>query len=119
MRAELLRMTEDLRKIIGDDAPKEDVLAEGEILISTRVEPVIREAAHHADELIKKKYRSFLKSLPKTIGLVGLGFFDPVTFSKAAITESLYTSNRLAEMFGEPKPPTATARVVLEMRRNR
>jgi hypothetical protein len=57
MRAEMLRFTEDLRKIVESSPDLDLVNAEVNTLIATRVEPVIRDADRRANGLLQKKWR--------------------------------------------------------------
>lgn len=84
MRAELLRFTEDLRKMITAQSQEPLMLAtEARNLIATRVEPVIREANHHARQLAERKWQKLYTSAAKALGLAGATFIDPKLFAKA------------------------------------
>jgi hypothetical protein len=76
MRAEMLRLTEELRKCVaGTKEPStRSVQAEAANLIRTRVEPVIREVDQRVRDLAQSRLRTFLVGLPKALGFFGAGF---------------------------------------------
>jgi hypothetical protein len=83
MRAEMLGLTEDLRKIVGSSRDPNLLTAEVENLIATRVERVIRDADRRANELLQKKWRKLLAGAAKAFGFAGAGFLDQKLLGKA------------------------------------
>ena len=68
MRAELLRFTDDLRKVVGDGADDDDhLMQEAENLIATRVEPVVHEAAKHAQDEMMGRLRKFARDAGSSV----------------------------------------------------
>jgi hypothetical protein len=117
MRAELLRLTVDLRASAGQGASDQDFERAAEVLIKTRVEPVVREAGQRAREIMEAKWRRFYKGVAKVFGLTGAAFFRP-DLLKDAFREALDTGGALANREGNSKEQLAdTARFVLEARR--
>lgn len=116
MRAELLRLTEQLRAAFHEAEEEPAVAQEAEVLIKTRVEPVVREAGQKAHELLKAKWRRFFLGIGKVFGLTGASFFFP-RLLQDAVQEAVKTGAAL----GEPEPNTfplsGTAHFVLEARR--
>lgn len=116
MRAELLRLTEDLRKMIRDPANTADVASEAEYLIRTRVEPLMREVGQRTEELMKKNWRRFFQGVGKVFGLTGAAFFKP-DLLKDALREVLDTGAALADVEQKTDAFSDTACFVLEARR--
>lgn len=119
MRAELLRFTEDLRRLIGDKPPTVAQLeSEAQNLVATRIESVVREAGRRARELADKKWRKLFASAAAAFGLTGATFVDPKLLAKA-IQKTLEVG---ALAFGDPENDqprvtgAATAQFVLEAR---
>jgi hypothetical protein len=83
MRAEILRFTEDLLKIVESSPDLDLVNAEVNNLIATRVEPVIRDADRRANELLQDKWSKLLAGAAKAFGFAGAGFLDPELLAKA------------------------------------
>lgn len=117
MRAEMLRLTEDLRKMIGDDCDTTKLAREAENLIATRVEPPIRELRSRINSDLELTKRGYKEHLLKSIGLLGVGFLTHEP--KKAITDVLSdTISFLASKWVElplPKASTAAARFVIEI----
>jgi len=116
MRAELLRMSIELRKFVRNINEEAAVKAEAEILIATRVEPIVREADHRARELANKKWRKLYTSAAKTFGFAGAAYFDPKLLG-TAVQQTLETG---ALAFGDLEDrmpgPKMTAQFVLRTR---
>ncbi len=115
MRAELLRLTEDLRKLVGEKATDPAIIkVEAENLVATRVEPVVREAAQRTKELAEKKWRKLYTSAATAFGFAGASFIDPKLIGKA-IQHTLETG---ALMFKDEEDnnrhPKMTAQFVLQ-----
>ena len=87
MRAEMLRLTEELRRcVIGANEPSmRSAQSEAANLIRTRVEPVIREVDQRARDLAHSRLRTFLVGAPKVLGIFGAVFMDPSGFSWALV----------------------------------
>lgn len=117
MRAEMLRLTDDLRKLVGSSTDSAAIAAEADNLIATRVEPVVREANRRANELLNAKWRKLFLGAAKAFGLAGAGFVDPKLIGKA-VQQTLETG---ALAFSDPEealPPLgSTAQFVLRARR--
>ena len=102
VRAELLRLTEDLRLIVLNTQNEESISDEADNLIATRVEPLVREASRRADELLNRKWRKLMSGAAKAFGFAGAGFADPRLFTKA-IQQTLETGAlALADVEEEP-----------------
>jgi hypothetical protein len=116
MRAEMLRLSENLRKVSAD-LGEDELLRESEELIATRVEPVVRMASARARDLAKKKWRKFFVGLARTFGFAGAGFLNPSLLTKA-LEEVLSTGAAISEMKETSEEPTkASATFVIEARR--
>jgi hypothetical protein len=116
MRAELLRLSEDLRKMVGLDRKHLEIEREAEVLVATRVEPLVREAAQRAEDMAKRKWRRFFQGVGRVLGLTGAAFVKP-EFLKDALKEILDTGVALADREDSKEPLTDTAHFVLEARR--
>ena len=117
VRAEMLSLTEDLRKIVSGNQSKEFISAEADNLIATRVEPVVRDANRRAKELMDRKWSKFLTGVAKAFGFAGAGFLDSKLFAKA-IQQTLETG-ALGLKKGEEDRTNfkATSQFVLHARR--
>jgi hypothetical protein len=113
VRAELLKLTEDLRKIVSTAKSAEFVSVEADNLIATRVEPLVRDANRRANELLDRKWRKLMTGAAKAFGFAGAGFADPKLFAKA-IQQTLETSAlALNEVEEDRAQLTATSQFVL------
>jgi hypothetical protein len=115
MRAEMLRLTEDLRKMVGRKLSEPGMVrAEARNLIATRVEPVVREASSRAREMANNKWRKLYTGAAKALGFAGAGYLDPKLLAKA-VQQTLEVG---ALAFAKPEDktpgPKATANFVLE-----
>ena len=118
IRAELLRFTEDLRKIV-ESSPDLDLLnAEVKNLIATRVEPVVRDADRRANELLQNKWSKLLAGAAKArFGFAGAGFLDPKLLAKA-VQQTLETgAMALSPVEDRGVSMSETAQFVLRARR--
>lgn len=84
IRAEMLRLTEDLRKLVVTSHDPNLLTAEVNTLIAARVEPVVRDADRRANELLHKNGANSWFGAPKAFGFAGAGFVDPKLLAKAA-----------------------------------
>jgi hypothetical protein len=118
VRAELLRLTEDLRLLIPASEQKENsISAEANNLIATRVEPIVRDASRRANEMLNRKWRRFLAGAAKAFGFAGAGFVDPKLFAKA-IQQTLEAGMLSISEEDEDRPNfKATSQFVLHARR--
>lgn len=116
MRAELLRLSEDLRKLAGDSDDVSRVEHEAEILIRVRIEPLIREAGQRVQEMMNRKWRRFFQGMAKVFGLTGAALFKP-DLLKDALKEVLDTGAALNDREDTKEPLADTAHFVLEARR--
>jgi hypothetical protein len=117
VRAELLRLTEYLREIVDEEASEDEVAREAANIVKTRVEPVVREASRHTREILNNRWRNFFQGAIKFIGLAGLGFLNTIFF-KDAIKQGVNLAADAAVIAQDVHAPTASARFVLEVRRN-
>jgi hypothetical protein len=81
LRGEMLRLTEDLRRITKDNPS--NIAAEAENLITTRVEPIAREADYRTRQLADQKWRKLYTSAAKAFGFAGASLIDPKLIAKA------------------------------------
>jgi hypothetical protein len=88
MRAEMLQLSEDLRKTGA--VTQDEVLREAKELIATRVEPVVRMASARAKELAKSRWRKFFVGITRSFGFAGAGLLSPAMLTKA-VEEALAT----------------------------
>src|SRR5262249_42544315 len=116
MRAELLRLTEDLRKLVEDESDVRAIEAEAKNLVHTRIEPVVREADHRAREMAAKKWRKFYVELANTFRLAGASYFDHRLIVKA-IEQGIRTTDVALDRTEQKGPgPRSTAQFVIEAR---
>jgi hypothetical protein len=115
MRAELLRLTDDLRAATKDHECDAAIAYEAEALITTRVEPIVREAGQKAEEMMKKKWRRFFQGVVKVFGLTGAAFLKPDLLTDA-LKEVLNTGAALADRDENKEALGDTAHFVLEAR---
>ena len=115
MRAELLRMTEQLRTMVGEKFDPIEVSREAENLIKTRVESTMREAASHLKSIQESRIRKLIHYSLKTIGIIGLGFTNPATFGAKAIEESVKMAGSTFELLDKIPIPQATVRLSLKL----
>ena len=119
MRAEMLRLTEELRKMVKDESSEEEVAREAENLIRTRVEPVVREVNKHIREQLNSRWRKFAGKGLKSIGLGGFALISGnLNLSKDALKEAIGMVAEVAAGEGKYKLPTATSHFVLEIRQH-
>ena len=116
MRAEMLRLTEGLRNMVTDTVDRTVLSTEADILIATRVEPLIREAGQKTEEMMKKKWRKLLQGGMTVFGLTGAAFLRP-DLLKDVVKEGVETAAALVEREAYGEPLADTARFVLEARR--
>lgn len=116
MRAELLRFTEDLRKMVSANADADEIEREAVNLVATRVEPVVREADHRTRELAKKKWRKFYEALAKAFGFAGASLIDSKMIAKAVQQTLEAGAVVLAKPEDQTPQPKMTAQFVLEAR---
>lgn len=117
MRAEVLRLTEDLRKLVlysvSDDVAMQ---REAENLVATRVEPLVREASHRTRQLAEQKWRRLFVGAAKAFGFAGASLVDPKLIGKA-VQQTLETGAlALRDIEDEGPGPRMTAQFVLEAR---
>jgi hypothetical protein len=116
MRAALLRLTEDLRKMVEDRWSEEEVAREATNLIKTRVEPFVREADQHARDLLRRKWRRFFQGALKAIFFAGAGYLKP-DLLKDSLKEAVNVVASAVSEKDQNKLPGA-AQFVLEVRRS-
>jgi hypothetical protein len=117
MRAELLRLTEDLRKLVSNQTDLKIIEYEACNLVATRVEPVVREADHRTRELADQKWRKLFTSAAKTFGFAGAALVDSKLIGKA-VQQTLETSALAFGDIEDKRPgPKMTAQFVLQARR--
>jgi len=87
----MLKLTDDLRKLVGSSRDPDLLTAEANNLIATRVEPVVRDADRRANELLQKKWRKIFAGAVKAFGFAGAGFVDPKLVAKA-VQQTLETA---------------------------
>jgi hypothetical protein len=118
MRAELLRFTEHLRQLVGRDENNPVALREeAENLVATKIEPVVREAAHRTDELAKKKWKRFRASVMQAFGFAGAAFVYPEIIPKAVEQTLKATAIAMGKTKDEHPYPKMTAQFVLQAHR--
>jgi hypothetical protein len=115
MRAELLRLTEDLRKLVEDSKNGAGAIeAEAMNLVATRVEPVVREADHRTRQLLEQKWRKLYAGAAKAFGFAGASVLDPKLIGKA-IQQTLETGALAFDKVEDKTPgPKMTAQFVLQ-----
>jgi hypothetical protein len=117
MRAEMLRLTDDLRKIVESSRDPNLITAEVNNLIATRVEPVVRDADRRANELLQKKWRKILAGAAKAFGFAGAGFVDPKLLAKAVQQSPETGAMALSPVEDHGVSMSETAQFVLRARR--
>jgi len=117
MRAEMLRLTEDLRKMIGDEWNTNDLAQEAENLVATRVEPSVRELNSRIKSDVKQTGLGYGGQLLKSIGLLGFGrlFQNEKTVEKAFTEAMEFVGDKVT---GLPtlKGDTPASRFVIEIK---
>jgi hypothetical protein len=116
MRGELLRLTEDLRKLVDGKTDLATIGAEAENLVATRVEPLVRDADHRARELANRKWRKLFTSAAKAFGFAGASFIDAKLIGKAVQQTLETTAMTLGNVEDKTPGPKMTAQFVLEAR---
>jgi hypothetical protein len=117
MRGEMLRLTEELRQLVGSSTDSAAIAAEADNLIATRVEPVVRDANRRANELLQAKWRKLFTGAAKAFGFAGAGFVDPKLIGKA-VQQTLETGALAFGDHEESVPPMgSTSQFVLRARR--
>ncbi|MEM9670764.1 MAG: hypothetical protein AAF950_17770 [Pseudomonadota bacterium] len=116
MRAEMLRLTEDLRKMVGDDWDTNDLAREAENLIATRVEPSVRELNSRIKSDVKTTGIGYGGQLLKSIGLLTFGrlFQNEKTVEKAFTEATDFLGDKVTGL-STPKADTAASRYVIEI----
>ena len=116
MRAALLRLTEDLRKMVENRCSEEEVAREAVNLIKTRVEPFVREVDQHVRDQANKKWNKFFQGALKAIFFAGAGYLKPDLF-KDSLKEAVNVVASTVSEKDQNKLPGA-AQFVLEVRRS-
>ena len=117
VRAEMLRLTADLRQLVGNTTDAGLIAAEADNLIATRVEPVVRDASRRAAELQDAKWRKLLGGAAKAFGFAGACFVDPKLIAKA-VQQTLETGALAFGNTDDTGPPAlvSTSQFVLRAR---
>jgi hypothetical protein len=116
MRAALLRLTEDLRKMAEDEWSDERAAREATNLIKTSVEPFVREADQHARDLLERKWKRFFQGAIKVVGLAGAGWLRP-DLTKDMLKEVVnVAAGTVSEK--DKRELSGAAQFVLELRRH-
>ena len=115
-RADMLRLSKQLREMVKEKQSLNDVAHEASNIIATEVEPVVRESARQTAEVMKSRWKKFLRGTLNFIGVCGLGFLNPAMFAKEAAMGGLKLVSDSTEAIGKTVPPTHTARLVLEIK---
>jgi hypothetical protein len=114
MRAELLRLTDDLRKLVEDSKSPDAIREEAMNLVATRVEPVVREADYRTREFAEQKWRKLYTGAAKAFGFAGASLLDSKLIGKA-IQQTLETSAlALDKAEDKTQGPRMTAQFVLQ-----
>ena len=116
MRAELLRFTDTLRDLIGENRDSATLIIEAENLVATKVEPIVREADQRARALMDAKWRKLLTGAAKAFGFAGAAFIDAKMLAKAVQQTLETTALALGEPEDKTPPARATSQFVLEAR---
>jgi hypothetical protein len=112
VRAEMLRLTDTLRVALKDRIDDRTLRHEARNLISTRLEPVVREANQITKKLLEERWKKFLIGAAKVFGLAGAGLIFPGLLSKA-VEEALKTAESVAEAVRPDTDLKHSARFVL------
>ncbi len=117
MRADMLRLTKQLRALAGEERSREALAREAANVIATEVEPVVRESARYTADVVKSRWKKLLRGTAQFIGVAGLGFLNPAMFAKEAAMRGVEVVGDASEAVGAVRPPGAAARFVLEVKR--
>jgi hypothetical protein len=117
MRADMLRLTKQLRTMVEQGHSQEEITREAENLIATEVEPVVRESARYTADVMQSRWKTFLQGALRFLGFCGLGFLNPAAFGKEAASSGIEVLEQLPGVVGEVEPPTHAARFVLAVQR--
>jgi len=116
MRAEMLLLTEDLRKMVGQDYDTNNLAREAENLIATRVEPSVRDLNSRIRSDVKQFGMSVLVDATNAICLMGFGrIFQKSEYIEQGLIDLV---NATAEKFPNLptlKADTASSRFVIEI----
>lgn len=118
MRAEMLRLTQDLRNMLGESWKTEDLAREAENLIATKVEPAVRELNSRIKTDIKETGSSYLAQGLKFITLCGVGWlFRKQEYSeKALIDGANFIADKIPDL-PTLKASTPSSRFVVEIQK--
>lgn len=111
MRAELLRLTVELRKRVKENYSIEDLAAESDDLIRTQVEPLVLEAKKHIEARFRKRNSNAISGFLRFIGAVWLIPQTPLGFIPEGV--KAITDIITAE---DIRPPSTTAEFALKLR---
>ena len=91
-----------VRLLIDNSCPSDELASACEFIISSKVEPIVREVAIQAKNQMNGKFKKFVKSSGKILGLASLGFLD---FGKGIYDASKETVNLLTGSTSGDKVP--------------
>lgn len=118
MRAEMLRLTTDLRTMLGDNWSTDDLAREAKNLIAVKVEPSVRDLSHRIKSDVKITSLGYGGQLLKTIGLLGFGrlFQNEKTVEKAFTEATNFLGDKVTGL-PTPKADNAASQYVIEIQK--
>ena len=116
MRGELLKLSAELRKLTGDEAPYETIVREAENLIGTEVESEVRQVRVKLRDIQKKSRRSLIGKAGEVFGLVLGGFFIPALWADA-FKQALKIPQDVLDQEGLSDIASSTTQFVLKAER--
>ena len=116
MRAEMLKLTTDLRTMVGDDQNISHLTREAENLIATRVEPSVRELNSRIKSDLKQTALAHGGQFLKSIGLLGFGYLTKdADMRKDAVTGAIDHLSKMVPGLPTPRANTPASRFVIEI----
>lgn len=117
VRAELQRLTKDLRKLVGDELTDEVLRREAEILVSTDIEPLFIETAALISDQLRNRYKRWLVKSLRVIGLASLVSFDPKLVTTAT-KDSVELATDIISNLDAVKSTSPTVQLAFSMRKH-
>jgi hypothetical protein len=118
MRAELLRLSKNLRESVKSTDDRSDIAREAEFLVQTDILPVVMETSTLVTEELRKRDKDFAYKIIRFAAIAGLGFLlpDAIKFMPTVIDKAIDSVEAAHQSLSKSRPPTRTAQFVIEVR---